>query len=308
LFGSVGQARHVAVVVVAPHQRDVVGHLQPHVVDVEHLFVRNEHLRLFGRVAEIFADELLLVVDDELQSVELLLHCLHALHRAVVDAAHADGQQVAALRALHFFQPLYPVVLYRLSVGDVVKRAAFLLVPLSDVVAQQRLTVRRADGDAAAVGHGLGARRLEEAYGARVHGGPDSVGTEAEQQLEHLLVGVLADDAERGFVEMAVAPGTQRPVLVVEEDTTILHRRMLEGMVAGGQCQSALPLRVHVAPPCPWRHTGEARELQYAVGRAAGIAAHDPQLAVAGGTDGKGLLVFLEAVDGEAHSGKFSCH
>ena len=141
LFGCVGQARHVSVVVVAPHQRDVVGHLQPHVVDVEHLFVGDEHLRLLGRVAEIFADELLLVVDDELQSVELLLHRLHALHRAVVDATHADGQQVAALRAFDLFQPLYPVVLYRLAVGDVVKRTAFLLVPLADVVAQQWFAV-----------------------------------------------------------------------------------------------------------------------------------------------------------------------
>ena len=57
-----------------------------------------------------------------------------------------------------------------------------------------------------------------------MHGGPDGVGTEAEQQLEHLLVGVLADDAERGFVEMAVAPGTQRPVLVVEKDAAVLDR------------------------------------------------------------------------------------
>ena len=41
-----GQLAHVAVVVVRPDQRDVVGHLHARVVEVQHLLVRDEDLRL----------------------------------------------------------------------------------------------------------------------------------------------------------------------------------------------------------------------------------------------------------------------
>ena len=136
LLGVVAEARQVSVVVVTPHQRDVVRHAESVLVDVQHLFIRYEDLR---HPCDVLADmpfqQLALVVDDLLQRLRLLLQTpAHALHGPVVDAPHADGVQILA--ALALAQSFGPVLVYGLAVGHVVKASPLLDVPLAHVVAQ----------------------------------------------------------------------------------------------------------------------------------------------------------------------------
>jgi len=282
LLLGIAQARHVAVVVIAPHQHHVVGHAQPVLHYLEHLFIRDEHLgNLLHVFIDIFLQQLALVVDYRLQRFQLLFPRFYALHRTVVNAAHADGKQVFA--ALHLLQALYPVLLYLLAVRNIVVAAAHGVIPLGHVVAQQRFAVRRTDKDAAAVGHGLIAGDGEEARRARVHARPDGVGAQAQQQLEDALIRLWTDMPETGagFVR-AVAPRAQRPVFVVQEDAAIFYRRALQRLEAAVDGQPLLLLGLYVAPPYPRRHARLARELEQAIGRAAAVVAHDINPPVAG--------------------------
>ena len=66
LLSCIRNALHIAVVVVGPYQRDVVGYAQTGIVDVQRLFVRNEYLWLsfcllfliFLQNAALFANHL----------------------------------------------------------------------------------------------------------------------------------------------------------------------------------------------------------------------------------------------------------
>ena len=140
-------------------------------------------------------DELLLVVDDPLQSVEFFFRSLDTLHRAVVDATHTDGKHVATLRRAHLVEAFGPVAAHLVGVGDVVEAASLRFVPFAHVVAQEWFAVRGAYGYAAAVGHELVFGIGEERGGAGVHGGPYGVGTQTHKEFEDFFVGARPDGA-----------------------------------------------------------------------------------------------------------------
>ena len=64
LLGRFGHLANVAVIVVHPHQCDVLGHLQTCIISVEHLLVGNEYLRDGSRVANAIGKELALIGND----------------------------------------------------------------------------------------------------------------------------------------------------------------------------------------------------------------------------------------------------
>ena len=222
LFAGIGEPGDVAIIVIAPHQRDIIGYFQPLLVELQHFLVGNEHLHLLGWIADVFPDQSLLIVDHLLQGFEFLLFCLVALHRTVVDATHADREHIV-VRMLHFFLSLGPVLPDSLTVRAIVEGPASVFVPLAYVVAEQRLTVAGTHHDAKRVGGCFGARREEEGHCALVHGRPDGVGTQAEQQLEDLSIGARADLSLCSRFESLIAPRAQRPVFVVQEDASELH-------------------------------------------------------------------------------------
>ena len=81
LLQAVGEAGEVAVVVVAPHQRYIVGHAEPVLIYFQYFLVWHEHLRNVSRLAsEVLVHELPLLVNDTLQAIELLFGCFHTLH------------------------------------------------------------------------------------------------------------------------------------------------------------------------------------------------------------------------------------
>ena len=190
LFG-IAQAGHIAVVVVAPRQHHIVGHLQAVLHDTENLLVGHELLGdLFYILTRIFLEQLALVIDDALQPFCLLLAGLHTLHRTVVHTAHANGVDI--VYSLDFLQALRPVLTYLLTIGHVVIAAAILHVPFAHIVAAQRLTVRGAYDDAARVGLLLGTGYHIKRCGHAVHTRPDGVGTQTHQQFKDTAVGLGA--------------------------------------------------------------------------------------------------------------------
>ena len=178
LLLGIRKAGKVAIVVVAPHQGHVVRHPQAALINLQHFLVRDEDLRhLLHILAVILPYEFPLVVDDLLQAIQFLLRCLHALHRAVVNASHADGKEF--LRPLHLLQTLCPVSLYCIAVGDIVVCSALLYVPFCHIIAQERFTMACAYQNAKGVGHFLVSLYRKEARADIMHSRPDDVGTQS---------------------------------------------------------------------------------------------------------------------------------
>ena len=57
------------------------------------------------------------------------------------------------------------------------------------------------------------------------------------------------------LVDAIGGPGLQAPVLVVDEDAAILHRRLVHRQLGACGIERLFLLRSHVGPPNPGRHT-----------------------------------------------------
>ena len=86
-----------------------------------------------------------------------------------------------------------------------------------------------ANENAARVGHLLVAWYGKEPRCTSMHAGPDGIGAQAEQQLEYSLIGLRPHLSERSIIfVMLPCPVAQRPVLIVDENTTIFYRGCLQ--------------------------------------------------------------------------------
>ena len=220
-----------------------------------------------------------MVVDHLLQTVELLLLRLIALHRTVVNAPHADGEHII-LRATHLLQPFYPVLLHALTVGLIVEAPPLSHVPLAHVVAQQRFTMRSTYNDTTTVGDGLSTRQLEESRRTLVHRWPYRVGPQTQQEFKYLPIGLGTDLAIGARFKVLTAPRTGTPVLIVDEDAAIGHAGCLSHAEVAVDEQTLLSLRHDIAPPDPGRDTCHSREFQQSIGHPSTIAALDDDLTV----------------------------
>ena len=94
LLFCIRQTRQVTIVIVAPHQRDIIGHTQSALHNLEHLFIRYKDLRhLLHILTVVSPDKLALVVYHLLKCCKLFLFGLHTFHRPIVDATHANGEE-----------------------------------------------------------------------------------------------------------------------------------------------------------------------------------------------------------------------
>ena len=213
-----------------------------------------------------------MVVDHLLQTVELFLLRLIALHRTVVNAPHADGEHII-LRATHLLQSFYPILLYTLTVGLIVEAPTLSHLPLAHVVAQQRFTMRSTDDDTTTVGDGLSTRQLEESRRTLVHGRPYRVGPQTQQEFKYLPIGLGTDLAVGTRFKVLTAPRTGTPVLIIDKDAAIGHAGLLSRVEVTADSQPSLSFRHDVAPPHPGRDTRQAREFQQPVGHPPAVAA-----------------------------------
>ena len=175
------------------------------------------------------------------------------LHRTVVDASHPNGKHVI-LRLPDLLQTLYPVFLNGLAVSSVVKGATLLRIPLANIIPKKWLTMRGANHNTARIGHRLGSRNLEEGNCSFMHRWPDSIGSQPQQELEYLLIGLEAYMSEGCRLKCGVAPVAQAPVFIIQEDATIGHTGLLLGLEICIYHQPLLLLWHQVTPPYPGRH------------------------------------------------------
>ena len=81
-----------------------------------------------------------MLVDDCLKTAKLLLLGLDTLHRAVVDATHAES--VESIHACSFVKALSPIVYHIMLIGDEIEWSTLLLVPFANIIAQHRFAMR----------------------------------------------------------------------------------------------------------------------------------------------------------------------
>ena len=258
LLGGGGHLADVAVVVIDPAESDILGYLQPGIVGLQHLLVGTEHLRHGCRVANFLVDEAALVGDDFLQRGGDVLGTAVALDGAVVHAAHTKG--IYHVLVLRLFYPLCPVLLHTGHVGFVVPTAvrSALVVPLEDIVPEHGLTVAAAQYDVIATSH-LGIPGVvPESLGTLVHGRPEDVGTQAQQQFADAGVGVRTYILDVG-VHVLGRPGLYAPVFVVDEDAAELDARLADGERAIGGIERRARLGGDICPPHPRRDAHQAR-------------------------------------------------
>ena len=101
-----------------------------------------------------------------------------------------------------------------------------------------------------------------------------------QQQLEDALVGVRADVAFAivdGGVHLLCGPRAQAPVLIVEEDAAVLHRRLALHVCAGMDEDGCVVVRQEHRPTSPRRDAHLARESEESEGRAATVGAGDDE-------------------------------
>ncbi len=174
LFGG-GEATDIAVIVVRPHQGNVVRHFQAGVIGLLQFMIGDIDLgHLAGGLVVDLAQDVALQADDILQDGLAFRHGGRALHGAVVQAAQADGIDVVV--AADLADALAPIVEYGLTVLGEVERAFFRFVPFAQVVAHHRFGVGRADDDGIGVGEWRIGGIAVEGCRDRVHGRPQGIG------------------------------------------------------------------------------------------------------------------------------------
>ena len=181
LLLGIREVAAVPMLVVAPQQRNVIGHLQSVVVCIEHLLVCAQHLRnLLYRFVDVSPQHVALVVNRLLHQPHTFFGAVGSLHGIVVDAAQSQG--VGVLIFPVGLDARLPVVLHRLAVGNVVEVAQSALalslgafvhcLPLALVVAQHLLAMRRAHHDGIVVCKTRILRVIVKCLCSGMHGGP----------------------------------------------------------------------------------------------------------------------------------------
>ncbi len=272
---GVAQPADIAVVVVRPIQRDVVGHLQAGIIGGQHLLVGREHLRdLVHRLLQLVAQHPALLGEHLLQRASLVLRGVGALHRTVLDAAHPDRVHVVVLAPPA--HGLAPVVHHPLAVLEDVVGPHRLDVPLADVGARDHFGVRAGPNQAIGLRHLGVAGDLVERLLDAAHARPEGVGLQPPHQLVDPGVGLGSDVTQLRVVGLR-GPRIEAEFLVVEEDATVLHRGRL------GPAQVAVDRDVvdltdlDVGPPFPGRDAHLARQVHHAPDRSARVGAEDQQ-------------------------------
>ena len=251
LLLRITKAGHIAVVIVAPGEHHIFGHIQSVFVNLKYFLVGYKLLRnLLYIWIYVLLQKVALIINHLLQSLFLFLHGFHSFHGAVVYAAHPYGINI--LFSVHFFEPFDPITGYRLFVRDVVVSATFLFVPFSHVVAHKRFTVGCPDDYSTTVGGLFGTFDKIKRCGSAVHSRPDGIGTKAHQKFENFFIRTRTDlTLFIRWFESHPTPGLHGPVFIVEEYTAELYGRALECFKIGREYEFVLFFGGNIAPPDP---------------------------------------------------------
>ena len=250
------------------------------------------HLR--RRFAQRVGEQCALPPDHILQDTAPRRRRRHALHRSIMQAAQAD--RVERLLPPGLGHQLAPIVEDRLWPSGEVERAPLPLVPFAQIVAEHRLGVRTADDDAIAPGERRVARITKEGRRNGVHRRPQRIGLQPPHQFEDTLIG-LRPDIALFRVEGLGRPGLEPPILVVQEDAAILHRRRARDEGPVGDDNPVATTRRDIRPPFPGRHAQRTRKVGHAISRTPCIRSGNQQITPTGHADPGPDIAFPAARD-----------
>ena len=248
----VGEMTNVAIIIVCPHQGDIVRHLQPCVINVEHFLVGNKDLWNLADIRiHVSGQQLPLVINHLLQIEEFLLSGLHTLHGTIVHPTHTYC--IDHILPLHLLQPLCPKLLHLRAVGHIVVLPHSSHLPLRSWRCAHRLAMGTSHIDTILVRHFAIACYGEKRFAHLVHGRPVVVGSQPQHQLENPLVGFRTYHPS--------APRQNAPVFIVNEDASISHSGMFCDSKPSRQLELLLWDRHTIGPPHPRRHPKQTRHL-----------------------------------------------
>jgi hypothetical protein len=170
-------------------------------------------------------------------------------HRRIVHASHTDRPDGFIRTA--FLGPFLPESDHVGAVGVKPPFAFFQLRPI-DVVPVHPLGMRCAGNDSQFVSHPDVVVHLAKLDRAVVHRRPDIVQLQPQHQLEDLGVGFRSNVLEVRL-ECLGRPWLKTPVLVIDEDPSVLHRWRSILQLHGLDHQRILMQRRDIRPPIPWR-------------------------------------------------------
>ena len=277
----------IAVVVVGPYQRHVLRHLKPRVVQLQYLLVGDEGHH--GIVPQGVLQDFPLIPDDRFQQLHLgglpfFLRKLHdglRLKARIVDSSHTQG--IADLKIPVLLHALPPVFLQNLPVpsgdGIIVDRVGIPFfrdpgLPLPIVGAHQHVAVGGSHHNAHPIRQfSVFSLHIE---GIDVHGRPDIIGLQTQQQLEYLFIGFHPDGI---LAHMLFHPPVQL-FLIVDENTPVLHGGPVRLFKILRKDKFLLLLHRHVRPEIPGRDAQHAAQLIDAVHGSPPVRSRDDEAAV----------------------------
>ena len=168
-------------------------------------------------------------------------------HRSIAQTAHPEGHDL--LIVLVADHSLAPILVDLFGVGGIVPGAVVrILCPLL-LGAHHRFLVRCPHHDAVLIRE-TRVLRIIRGKGVVPHGRPQVVRLEAQQKLKDLGIKLRIHPTE--FFRRPAGEGGR---LVIEEDASVLHRRLRLQMPAGSDDHGAVVWNADVRPPIPGRNT-----------------------------------------------------
>ena len=241
----------ITIVIVTPHQSDILRHLQACVIYIQHLFIRDEHLGYFCDILTgVLCNHIPLSGQDICKHGLLLLRSVGTVHLSVVKAAHTEG--IDYWLACRFLNSLFPEPAYFLTIADPIVLACCAARPFYRSTAQKRLTMGRAHINAVFFSNLTITGSHEERICNLMHCRPECIGTQPKQKFKNLLMSLrayLTLDSRRLII--LAAPWHHAPILVIDKYTTVLHTRALLSMETRREEKRIHPGRSDICPPFP---------------------------------------------------------
>ena len=247
-FIFVADTLHVAIVVISPYDRDVIRNNKARIIYVKSLLIRNEDLSdLLCRHSFVFLKNLTLYLEYLLERARPYRRIFRTLHSLIMKAAHTHCIDIVILSGLA--DTVVQLLDYRLAICNIIPFAVARRIPFrwGCIIEKKRLTVARSDHDAPFICCDLAVRMAVECACTCMHGWCKHICLEAEHKLAHLVISLRTYVSEI-FLEVSFRPCLESPVLVIDEDSTIFHRRLTQRWALRQQ-KSAICLSAAVIMP-----------------------------------------------------------
>ena len=167
-----------------------------------------------------------------------------------MNATHSDG--IEDRLTSHLLHTVFPELEHILPVVQKIIFSYSSHLPFASRTRSHRLTMGTADVDAILLSHFSVAFCQEERTGALVHRRPVGIGTKTEQKFEDAGIGLRTYMTWniRWFIGLS-RPWHQSPILIIDEDASILHRWCLLIVISFLQGECLELLRLGICPPFP---------------------------------------------------------